>query len=267
MRSGNAKAGLPPAEALGQTAQGGGAGEPEKRTPLYLQVAYALRDEIVSGIYPFGSKFPKEEELQERFAVSRYTIREAVRALREEGLISTQQGVRSVVVPPPSSDSYILNPMTITDLIAYTTATRFVIDTIRIVTVSDRIAAWIGPGEWLAVLGFRHSEDAETPVCWTEVYINREFANVGRLLPRHTGPIFPLIEDLFAQKVNEVHQEIAATLVPAELAGRLEVKPDSPALEIRRWYKMAGGKVAQFTVSIHPASNFCYSTTMRRANS
>jgi hypothetical protein len=42
---------------------------------------------------------------------------------------------------------------------------------------------------------------------------SREFAAVGRLLQRHTGPIFHLIEDLFGQSIVEVHQEIAAALI------------------------------------------------------
>ena len=54
------------------------------------------------------------------------------------------------------------------------------------------------------------AEGAEYPLCRTEYYINRAFAAVGRLLQRHTGPIFPLIEDLFGVSIVEVHQEIAA---------------------------------------------------------
>ena len=51
------------------------------------------------------------------------------------------------------------------------------------------------------------------PLCRTEYYINRAFAAIGRLLQRHTGPIFPLIEDLFGVSIVEVHQEIAAVLI------------------------------------------------------
>ena len=48
---------------------------------------------------------------------------------------------------------------------------------------------------------FQSSHDAEFPVCWTEYYIHRDFAAVGRLLQRHTGPVFPLIEDLFGVSI------------------------------------------------------------------
>ena len=52
----------------------------------------ALKDEIVSGVLPVGSQLPTEEELCERFSVSRYTVREALRRLREDSLVSSRQG-------------------------------------------------------------------------------------------------------------------------------------------------------------------------------
>ena len=48
----------------------------------YLQIARTLRKEIVDGVYPVGSQLPTEHQLCERFAVSRYTVREALRRER-----------------------------------------------------------------------------------------------------------------------------------------------------------------------------------------
>ena len=97
--------------------------------------------------------------------------------------------------------------------------------------IDDELAARTGLGsgeEWLAVRGFRRIDGAEFPVCRTEYYINRAFAAVGRLLPRHTGPIFPLIEDIFGLSIVEVRQEIAAVLISSTLAEQLSVEVGSP---------------------------------------
>ena len=75
--------------------------------PLYLQVVRALKDEIVSGVHPVGSQLPTEEELCERFSVSRYTVREALRRLREDNLVSSRQGAGTIVVPPRPADSFV----------------------------------------------------------------------------------------------------------------------------------------------------------------
>ena len=107
-------------------------------------------------------------------------------------------------------------------------------------------------------------DGVEYPVCWAEYYIHRDFAAVGRLLPRHTGPIFPLIEDLFGQRIAEVHQEIGATLISPALAPGLKVDAGTAALQVRRSYKTSDGQVAQVTISTHPASLFRHSMTLRR---
>ena len=58
--------------------------EQHRADPRYLQVARELRQDIVDGVYPVGSQLPTEHELCERFSVSRYTIREALRRLRDD---------------------------------------------------------------------------------------------------------------------------------------------------------------------------------------
>ena len=235
--------------------------------PLYLQLVRALKDEIVSGVYPVGSQLPTEEELCERFSVSRYTVREALRRLREDSLVSSRQGAGTIVVPPRPADSFVHEVMSINDLVAFATDVRFAIDTIAMIEIDAKLSARTGiaSGEhWLAVRGFRHAEGSELPVCWTEVYIAREFAAVGRLLQRHRGPIFHLIEDLFGQSIVEVHQEIAAALVSPALAARLKVKAGTTALEVQRTYKLATGTIAQVAINTPPASRFRHAMTMRR---
>ena len=235
--------------------------------PLYLQIARALKEEIVGGVYPVGSHLPTEDDLCRRFSVSRYTVREALRRLREDDLIASRPRAGTTVVPRRSSDSYVQDVMSINDLLAFATGARFAIESIKMVSIDEKLASRTGLAsgdEWLAVVGFRQMEGAEFPICWTEYYINREFAAVGRLLQRHTGPIFPLIEDLFGQSIVEVHQEIAAVLISPALADSLKVEAGAAALEMRRSYTMSDGEVAQVTINTHPASRFRHSMTMRR---
>ena len=126
--------------------------------PLYLQVVRALKDEIVSGVHPVGSQLPTEEELCERFSVSRYTVREALRRLREDNLVSSRQGAGTIVVPPRPADSFVHEVMSINDLVAFATGVRFPIDAIEMIVVEAKLAARLGIAngkEWLSVRGFR----------------------------------------------------------------------------------------------------------------
>ncbi len=233
----------------------------------YIQVARTLRKEIVDGVYPIGSQLPTEHELCQRFSVSRYTVREALRRLREDNLVSSRPRAGTMVVPRPSSHAYVQDVVSINDLLAFATGARFAIESIVTVIIDDDLAQRTGlpvGDEWLAVRGFRSADGADTPVCRTEYYINRAFAAVGRMLQNHSGPIFPLIEDLFGLSIVEVRQEISAVGISAELAGRLKVEPGTPALEMQRTYITSDGEVAQVTVNTHPASRFRHSMTMRR---
>jgi GntR family transcriptional regulator len=63
----------------------------------HQRIARALAEEIRSGRLPDGARLPGEHALTERFSVSRGTVRQALRALSEEGLIATRAGIGSVV--------------------------------------------------------------------------------------------------------------------------------------------------------------------------
>lgn len=70
---------------------------------LWEQVAADLRREIRSGELGPGARLPSEPELSEMYGVSRGTVRSAVRALRDEGLIVVRMGKGSYVrreLPP-----------------------------------------------------------------------------------------------------------------------------------------------------------------------
>lgn len=233
----------------------------------YLQVARTLRKEIVDGVYPVGSQLPTEQQLCERFAVSRYTVREALRRLREDNLVSSRPRAGTLVVPRPTTNSYVQDVVSIDDLLAFAAGAQLAIDSNAMVTLDEELAGRTGlqaGSQWLAVRGYRQADDSDTPVCRTEYYINRAFAAVGRLLQRHSGPIFPLIEDLFGVSVVEVHQEISAISTSRELAGDLRVELGTAALEMRRTYTTSDGEVAQVTINTHPSARYRHSMTMRR---
>jgi DNA-binding FadR family transcriptional regulator len=59
---------------------------------LSAQISTAIRDAIMSGALPVDERLPSEAELSEKFAVSRSTIREALKRLAAQSLIRTQRG-------------------------------------------------------------------------------------------------------------------------------------------------------------------------------
>jgi len=230
--------------------------------PLYLQVSSTLRTAILRGIYPLGSRMPTEEALCQVHNVSRHTVREALRQLRADGLITSRPGSRPVVasqVPrPPETIAGDIGP----DFFDYTISTRLEIERMEAITVDPALAKETGLAvgdECLNVRCYRvHVEDGHV-TCWNEYLIKSEFALVGRLLHRHVGPLIPLIEDLFQERIVRITRSISAVPMPPEQGARLGVPEGTPTLHVFVRSETAGAKTAMVHRSLHPFAEITYS--------
>lgn len=70
------------------------------RLGLADHVAADLLAMVADGRYPPGSRLPPEAALADEADVSRLTLREAVRILRDKGVLSVEQGRGTFVNPP-----------------------------------------------------------------------------------------------------------------------------------------------------------------------
>src|SRR5215469_12426970 len=59
---------------------------------LYEQIVQQIEESIRKGALKAGDQLPAERELAEQFGVSRTAVREAVKALREKGLVEAYPG-------------------------------------------------------------------------------------------------------------------------------------------------------------------------------
>jgi DNA-binding GntR family transcriptional regulator len=74
----------------------------EYTPPKYAQLIEELQRRIESGEYPPGSMLPSEHQLTAEFGMARPTVVRALRTLRGDGWISTQQGKGSFVRGRPA---------------------------------------------------------------------------------------------------------------------------------------------------------------------
>jgi GntR family transcriptional regulator, transcriptional repressor for pyruvate dehydrogenase complex len=69
--------------------------------PAFRAIAADLEQKVLSGELPLGTALPSEQELAARFAVSRSTIREAIRLLEQMGLIRRAEGRNRLRISAP----------------------------------------------------------------------------------------------------------------------------------------------------------------------
>mgnify|MGYP000300416469 CR=1 FL=1 len=71
--------------------------ELKSNTPRHEQISNWLKQQITKGSYDKDEKLPSEQELSERFEVSRVTVRRALQTLESEHIIYRCQGLGSFV--------------------------------------------------------------------------------------------------------------------------------------------------------------------------
>jgi GntR family transcriptional repressor for pyruvate dehydrogenase complex len=97
---------------------------PIQKASATNKVFKALYEMIATGRYQRGQKLPPQEELARQLGVSRNTLREAVNQLSAMGLLSSQQGVGTVVEPPTPAGylsslggQFLLDPLSVREFV------------------------------------------------------------------------------------------------------------------------------------------------------
>lgn len=75
------------------------------RVPVYQQIRYQIREQILTGILHEGFALPPERKLAEQLGINRTTVLRAYQELKSEGLISAHVGQGTQVLPQQTPQS------------------------------------------------------------------------------------------------------------------------------------------------------------------
>lgn len=234
------------------------------RTPRYLQMAGELREAILAGEFT-GKAFPTETVLCERFDVSRFTVREALRRLEAEGLISRRRGSGTTVQPPAARGGALHQPLSnVGELLQYARGSAVIYRPSGDGALPQEIAEQIASdtsGAWRSFTGLRQQAMGEKPIAATTAYFHELLGEGvdGLDLNASSRTLFSQIEQLTGVSASTVSQDIQAIAADNDIAAALEVEPGSPVLRILRCYIDAKGQVFEISVSHHPGDRFAYS--------
>ena len=235
--------------------------------PLYRRVVDALRRDIADGRYAVGDRLPTEDELCRRFDVSRHTVREGLRTLRDEGLVASRQGAGTTVMRRVARPLYTYAVSSLEELLQYASEARYEVDKSGVVVADQALANRLGREvgqRWLRVEGFRYTAGQPEPICWTEVFVRADYAGIGLMIGRRSGTIYSWIEEMYGVRVGTVEQLLSTEPMPTAIAATLRARPGSTAIAIRRLYRLTDGEVVEVAFNLHPADRFSYSMTLQR---
>jgi DNA-binding GntR family transcriptional regulator len=232
----------------------------------YMELRQTLAAEIAAGAFAVGAKFPTEYELCDRFSVSRHTVREALRALEDQGLLARQAGLGTTVLARTPAALYTSTLDSLGGLHDYATETAFEKQNEGFVTIRGGLAEILGrePGErWLRFAGPRRMVSGAA-ICWTEIFVGESYsAERGRLVSTE-APVYEIVARQFGLEIREVEQRVSALAMPPEIAKALDAEAHKPALMTRRRYFADGDTPFEISLSIHPGDRYAYTQRLRR---
>ncbi|HWF56716.1 MAG TPA: GntR family transcriptional regulator [Solirubrobacteraceae bacterium] len=209
---------------------------PEADAPRsrHAAIASTLREQIHSGAVSPGSALPSEAELSVRFSVSRGTVRQALAALRAEGLISGGRGRRPVVARPTLAQSFnqMISFSAWAERLGRVPGARTLELARRPADPESALQLGLEPG----AVAFQYRRLRLLDGAPAMIELSTFVEPVGRLLldcDLDNASVYAQLAEL-GVVFAEAHQSIAAIAASAEQATLLGMPRRAPLLEVRR---------------------------------
>jgi GntR family transcriptional regulator len=235
--------------------------------PRYAQIFNTLSKRMQAGKYPVDMRLPTESELCDEFNASRFTVREALRRLVEQGMVQRRQGAGSVVISTTPQAQYVHSLSSLNDLFQFALDTHYDLLSASQVELDENVAADLGvaAGErWQLVEGLRRHEKGGQAFCVVHSYIAPRAKAYVRELKRCVGQFYAHLANRTGEDVLEVRQDIFGKPMNSKVAGHLKCKTDTiSTCALRRYITPKGPLIASY--NWHVAEQFHYRMKMSRA--
>ncbi|MBE9605517.1 GntR family transcriptional regulator [Acetobacteraceae bacterium H6797] len=235
--------------------------------PRYQQIRDILRDRIRLGRYPVGSHLPTEAALCIEFEVSRYTLREALRRLVEEGLLSRRQKSGTMVLTASPPSVFVHTIRQVSDLYQMAVDTHSEILSVRDDEPTPPPRPDLGrdaEGDWLRLDSLRSDIASRRPIAYIVSYMPARFGWLVPELYAVRGPLYAHLESRSGEKIERVVQEVTAGTLPPRAARALGEAPHAVGVCMHRRYLTRQGMLIM-SYSWHPAASFLYRTEFSRS--
>ena len=231
--------------------------------PRYIQLARKLRADILADKFAGEADFPTESALCKKHGVSRFTVREALRVLQDEGLIARKRGSGTTVRPPSARGGTLHQPLSnVGELLQYARDSKITFSEGTCGPVPGEVAEQIGKdlaGKWRCFRGVRMTDCSTLPIAVTDAYFHERLGDAVDSFVLDTGTLFAQIEKATGLTVGNVDQEIQAVAATRDIAELLQIEEGEPTLRIIRCYLDPEDVPFEISVSYHPGSRFAYS--------
>lgn len=218
----------------------------DSHVALYRQIAEYLIGEITSGRYPPSGRLPSEQELMERYKVSRVTVRQAIGRLLDQGLVVRKQGKGTFVVGSLVRHE-LRGLMGFYDaLVAQGLDPKTKLLDFRLVAPPEQAAEALGRGESELMFLRRLYSLEGAPIGLACTYLPPAAAKVAWGQAERT-PSYAILDSLLDIRIARADLSIRGRLAGKELGATLKIAAKAPVLVLERVSYDAAGKPQEFT--------------------
>ena len=227
---------------------------------LYLQLANTLARQVAAAAYAPGDRLPTEEELIHRYHVSRVTVRQAMRLLRERGLI----------VRRPAKGTFIAGPLVKQDLavlggfydalVAQGFQPTMRLLDYRLVRCPPGVRAKLHHEKAMWLLRQHWVGATQLAVACTHLHPSAQCVSRAQV---EANPSYRILEDLLGFTIARADLAIRADRAEREPARLLGVGPATPVLILERITYAPSGEPLEYTVFYLRPDAYEFALTIR----
>lgn len=198
---------------------------------LWSAIATALTDEITSSHYRPGDKLPTEAALSARFGVNRHTVRHALSALAERGLVHSRRGAGVFVTQRPTDYPLGRRVRFHQNVLAagLTPSRRISRTEARPCDAGEARALRLQAGEAVQVVEGVSLADGQPIAAFRSVFPAARFPGLLEAV-RETGSITRALAALGLTDYTRKETRLTAQLADPVLALALAVRPGAPVM-------------------------------------
>lgn len=233
--------------------------------PLYYQIEQDLAAAIANGTLAPDSRIPTEEELIQKYGVSRTTVRKAIQELERGGLIEIRRGIGTFVRTEKITQEFAELTGFVEDMAAIgLQPSAKVLGTAAVQadeTVARQLRLPIGT-EVMQIRRIRLADGVATSL--DETYLPMDLGRKVVENDLEVYPIFSLLEEKYATPLVEADYRIESIAAEPAIAEALGIEAKSPILLLERVSYTLDQRPVDFEKLFYRGDKIRLTTRLRR---
>jgi GntR family transcriptional regulator len=201
-----------------------------RKLPLWYQVSQSLRASILGRRPDAPLRLPTEEELAVHYGVSVLTLRQALKELETEGLITRHRRRGTFIVPAARRAAPVRLLGSVDAIVAQQSGERTTVLGHGPTALPPEATEYFpGVGETVCFRRLRHDSAGE-PTNWAENFVHPDIADRVDPADLQRWPMTKVLRDVLGIRISRITDTVEARLADPDTARLLDVPLLSPIL-------------------------------------